>query len=156
MGLDMYLSAEKYIHDFNFNPGEPTDAERVQKVLQAAGFDVPKPVQYIRMEVAYWRKANAIHQWFVDFVQKGVDDCGTYYVDRPSLGILRDKTAAELSAYEDNPAKAGKILPTQEGFFFGSTEIDEWYKADLELTLKQLDEALALPEDWAFYYTSSW
>lgn len=26
-------------------------------------------------EIAYWRKANAIHRWFVDNVQNGTDDC---------------------------------------------------------------------------------
>ena len=28
-------------------------------------------------EVGYWRKANAIHGWFVRNVQNGKDDCGT-------------------------------------------------------------------------------
>ena len=27
-------------------------------------------------QIASWRKANAIHKWFVDNVQDGVDDCG--------------------------------------------------------------------------------
>ena len=30
--------------------------------------------------VLYWRKANAIHKWFVDNVQNGDDDCGDYEV----------------------------------------------------------------------------
>ena len=29
----------------------------------------------------YWRKANAIHGWFVKNAQQGIDDCRTYSVD---------------------------------------------------------------------------
>ena len=32
------------------------------------------------VEVAYWRKANAIHGWFVYNIQDGVDDQNEYYV----------------------------------------------------------------------------
>ena len=36
-------------------------------------------------EIGYWRKANAIHKWFVDNVQNGVDDCGEYKVTKEQL-----------------------------------------------------------------------
>ena len=39
-------------------------------------------------EVGYWRKANAIHNWFVNNVQNGKDDCGTYPVHRNRLEEL--------------------------------------------------------------------
>lgn len=38
--------------------------------------------------VGYWRKANAIHNWFVNNVQNGKDDCGTYPVHRNRLEEL--------------------------------------------------------------------
>ena len=38
--------------------------------------------------VAYWRKANAIHKWFVDNVQNGTDDCGKYRVTVDQLKQL--------------------------------------------------------------------
>ena len=41
-------------------------------------------------EIIYWRKANAIHKWFVENVQEGVDDCGEYEVTVEQLTELRD------------------------------------------------------------------
>jgi hypothetical protein len=45
-----------------------------------------------------------------------------------------------------------------EGFFFGTTDIDEWYWNGLKSTIKQIDRILALPniDDLSFYYQSSW
>lgn len=52
-------------------------------------YDFDKEHQYgydsIMTEIAYWRKANHIHKWFVDNVQYGVDDCGTYEVTEADL-----------------------------------------------------------------------
>lgn len=47
-------------------------------------------------------------------------------------------------------------LPPQEGFFFGSTDVDEYYFEDLRNTVRQLKAALTLPDDFEFYYRSSW
>ena len=38
--------------------------------------------------VGYWRKANAIHKWFVDNVQDGIDDCD--YHNEVTKEILED------------------------------------------------------------------
>jgi hypothetical protein len=49
-------------------------------------------------------------------------------------------------------------LPPQAGFFFGGTDIDEWYWNDLKNTITQLERVFALPEvdKLSFYYSSSW
>src|ERR1017187_4553583 len=39
-------------------------------------------------EVAYWRKANAIHGWFVNNVQNGIDQCQESVVTREQLNEL--------------------------------------------------------------------
>ena len=39
-------------------------------------------------EVAYWRKANAIHRWFVNNVQDGIDECQETIVTRNQLFTL--------------------------------------------------------------------
>ena len=39
-------------------------------------------------DVAYWRKANQIHKWFVDNVQDGVDDCDYYEVSKDKIEEL--------------------------------------------------------------------
>lgn len=53
-----------------------------------------------------------------------------------------------------DPSVAKKLLPTQEGFFFGGTEYDEYYLADIKETIKILQECLK--EEGDFYYDSSW
>lgn len=136
-------------------------------------------------EVAYWRKANQIHNWFVENVQDGMDDCGYYEVSRQQLqellGDCRDVlTYADCELQEmdggleriDGEWKQTKImgrkiinkdvvadiLPTTSGFFFGSTEYDEWYLRDIENTIEQLNEVLNDTdfEKDAIFYTSSW
>lgn len=53
--------------------------------------------------------------------------------------------------------KPEDILPTQSGCFFGSTDYDEGYWEDLELTISQLEKILAFEGDQAeYYYHASW
>jgi hypothetical protein len=44
----------------------------------------------VETEVAYWRKANAIHNWFVENVQNGVDECQESDISIDTLKRLRD------------------------------------------------------------------
>jgi len=153
MGLDMYLSKKVYVQNWEHTPKE----ERHQVMVSRGGKPVgretidPERVTYVVEEVGYWRKANAIHKWFVENVQHGDDNCGAYYVSAETLRELR-KTVEAVQAH---PELAPRLLPTQEGFFFGSTEYDEGYFEDLALTKEILDQALA-NADAEFEYTSSW
>jgi hypothetical protein len=167
MGLDMYLSKKRYAKSRN-HTGDDDQASRID-------------------EVAYWRKANHIHKWFVDHVQKGNDDCREYYVSRKHLKALLDTVNTVLHGSQLVPSKitngytvtfkgnqiveepiledgrriadpsiAMALLPTQAGFFFGSTDYDQYYYADLEYTRGTLTKALAEADDGRFYYQSSW
>lgn len=98
-------------------------------------------------EVGYWRKANAIHGWFVDTVQNGVDDCGKYEVTYEQLVELSAKCTA---AFENEDAS---ILEPRSGFFFGNTEVDDWYWDSLEYTAKIIDD---LDKNQTYYYQASW
>ena len=106
-------------------------------------------VTYIVEEVGYWRKANAIHRWFVGNVQDGVDECQESYVEHGTLMELRDLCEAVLK----RPADAPEILPTGEGFFFGGTEYDDWYLQGLKETIEIIDD---LDENGDYYYRASW
>lgn len=101
---------------------------------------------------AYWRKANAIHGWFVKNVQKGVDDCDNYYVGIDQLKEL--KSLCQKTLEEKNPS----LLPPTEGFFFGGTDIDQWYWEEITNTIAQLDRIFNLPDidELGFSYHSSW
>ena len=104
-------------------------------------------------EVAYWRKANAIHNWFVDAVQGGKDDCDRYPVTRDQLKAL----ISDCKSVLDDPANARLVLPTVSGFFFGSTEYDYGYFEDLRDTVSMLEKALVDTNYGSqFFYQSSW
>lgn len=153
MGLDMYLKGRRYVSRWS---GEG-DAERSAKIaeqfpeLTAFGSDEPV-VNEVSAELGYWRKANAVHRWFVDKVQAGVDDCGSYPVTRERLQELRD-TCERVAKFKH---LAEGQLPTAEGFFFGNTEYGEYYYDDVQRTIEIVDRCLALPTQWEFEYHASW
>jgi len=143
MGLDMYLHAKRYLWD--------ADKDTKDKIAEALP-EIKAEVKTIVVEAAYWRKANAIHGWFVDKVQEGVDDCGEYNVTLKQLQDLVALCKEVLS----NKEKALELLPPTKGFFFGASEIDDWYMENLQLTVNQIEECLKWPAEWDFYYHSSW
>ena len=149
MGLDMYLTARRYVSEYN-------DADKVisTEIMQHfPELTESQTVQQVSVRVGYWRKANAIHRWFVDHVQKGIDDCGNYHVSRDKLTELR----AVCERVRDWPGGlAAEQLPTTSGFFFGGTDYDEYYMQDVNRTIRIIDECLQLPDSWDFEYNSSW
>lgn len=151
MGLDMYLNKHTYVQQWQHIEEDKQYKVEVTKGGQPTHIN-PKKVKYIIEEAGYWRKANQIHQWFVDNVQKGVDDCGDYYVGTDDLEKLLDaceKVKADHSL-------ADTLLPSASGFFFGGTEYDEWYFNSIDNTIEILKEALADESDSSYYYSSSW
>jgi hypothetical protein len=156
MGLDMYLKGKRYLSKY-FNEGDAELAAKIQEMLpelegRSGHFGDDAAVKQIEIEAGYWRKANAIHDWFVKNCQGGTDDCGNYYVAREQLQELKELCEQVLA----NRAKAAELLPTTSGFFFGSTEYDDWYYQDIESTIQIIDAALELPKQWEFEYHSSW
>lgn len=104
-------------------------------------------------EAIYWRKANAIHRWFVENVQGGHDDCEKYVVTAGQLENLR----ALCNEVIENKELAEELLPTQSGFFFGSTDYDEWYLESILKTRSCLNDLLhECDENQTFVYWSSW
>lgn len=135
--------------------------------------------------VHQWRKANHIHNWFVENVQGGTDDCGIYVVTEEDLLLLNElckevldssrlvegkiingytiNENGEVPIYEDgeyieDSAIAQELLPTVSGFFFGSQEYDQWYYRDVEDTYnitKELLEETDFSKE-VVLYSSSW
>jgi hypothetical protein len=75
-------------------------------------------------------------------------------VEREQLEDLVKQCEAALVAKD----KAETLLPTQSGFFFGSTDYDEWYFEDLKATVTTLKAILANKafDDFEFSYRASW
>ena len=153
MGLDMFLNAKRYLSEWDKE--EKSIRDSISPLVPNLGKMV---IKEIVAEAAYWRKANAIHSWFVENVQDGKDECVEHYVGREQLKELIE-TCKMVLADRDNPisSKAEKLLPTQSGFFFGDTEYDEYYFQDLQGTIDQLEPLLTEEyKNWEFYYRSSW
>ena len=142
MGLDMYLTKRTYVGNKYKEPAEQTKIA-VDGVKQ-------ERVTAILEDVGYWRKANAIHSWFVENVQDGVDNCGLYYVSEQDMKTL----LALVEGVLQDHSRAQTLLPTCEGFFFGSYDYEEYYFDDLRETKKILQQALKEAGD--YYYQSSW
>lgn len=162
MGLDMYLTAEKYLGHYEFQRtmagtwrDEYDAAEAIISAFPKLGeiLDPQAPGLTVSANVGYWRKANAIHQWFVNVCQDGRDECQETWVHVDKLRELRT-LCLEAKAY---PEQADDLLPTTSGFFFGSTEYDEWYWKDIDKTIEILDRAIPLADEgYTIKYQSSW
>jgi hypothetical protein len=154
MGLDQYLHASKYTSGTKWSTAESNALYQSIIELAKIGDFVSDefPSASIQVKVAYWRKANAVHGWFVKNCQDGFDNCQTSYVSRDQLTELVDICKKVLA---DN-SLASELLPVQEGFFFGGTEYDEWYMGNVQYTADTIEKLLTLPEDWDFNYSSSW
>lgn len=214
MGLDMYLERFPRYKDAtpmdinavaslvdleNYIKGHPDKAGLSFK--EYCGYDMPsddiidhfKPLIQttefgfltLHEEIGYWRKANAIHNWFVNHIQDGEDDCE--YRREVTLEDLRElyDTCKEVLAeavlvpgkilsstrysggkwYEEytdglvvaDPEVCEKLLPSTSGFFFGSTEYNESYIEDINQTIGILEKAMETDFDhYMIYYVSSW
>jgi hypothetical protein len=147
MGLDMYLYAEKFVSNMEYR-NEQEQFNRIVSALEAEEFTMGHVIAEV--EVAYWRKANAIHAYFLG---ENKDDCSPIRVEREQLQTLQDACQQIM----DNPALAEELLPTQGGFFFGSTDYDEWYMDSIKETHDKLSVLLAtIPDGWSFKYQASW
>lgn len=132
-------------------------ADKFNTIADAIGakdfMDKELPSIQCQVKIGYWRKANAIHDWFVQNCQDGNDDCRESYVSIEHLEELKKVCKMVL----ENHDLASEHLPTSAGFFFGSQDYDEWYFHDLENTVQIIDNALSkVSDEWSFSYQSSW
>lgn len=172
MGLDMCLTRKKYI-------GAQYEHRKVKGKVEIEIGDKKIPIEfnklrYVEEDAAYWRKANAIHNWFVKNVQDDADDCKEYYVSNGKLKELLDlcKEIKEKAIMKEgkvhngdklengkwvpmmeegkliiNPEVCEELLPTTSGFFFGGTDYDEYYMQDIEYTIEILEKLLKDEEE---------
>lgn len=157
MGLDMYLKAKVY-HGEYF--GDKVKAAELAKLFPS--IDKNSNGIYVEATVKYWRKENAIHAWFVRELAEGKDECQNISVEKEDIARLIadiEKTIENKAAISRDPkriAEFSNLIPTS-GFFFGSTEIDEYFWQGLESTAADLKKLLA-PEwkDYEFVYRAIW
>jgi hypothetical protein len=136
MGLDMYINAVVYLSEYG---KEKPLLEGIRSVCKEplAGFTV----NGVRVTLGYWRKANAIHNWFVNKVQNGVDECQNSDLTYEHLSTLKIDCEIVLADH----SKANEVLPPQSGFFFGSTNVNEDYFNNLKQTISIINKIFANP-----------
>lgn len=137
MGLDMYLVAKTRPTIKSFNIDKK--------------FDIYNP-SYLAFDIGYWRKANAIHRYF-DSLVGGIENCQDYDIPTESLKKLKEICEKILSASgEKQKVLAEELLPTQEGFFFGGTDLNDkdifdCYLEDLKETIRIINLCEKFKED---------
>jgi len=164
MGLDMYLCLRKreYHSGGAWRPEAEKKLAKYPKELEAFEEEI-KQVNFPSVsidtdyQIGYWRKANAIHKWFVEHCADGVDNCQDIYV---SVQKAKDLLNACNEVIADH-SLAKSELPTQDGFFFGSTKYDEYYYEDIVYTKEILEKVIAFVESeegqhYRIIYHASW
>ena len=166
MGLDMYLEIRRDEYVSHYTESETLKREWPEFIKENGPRVVsaePKMVcRKTTWEVGYWRKANQIHNWFVQNCANGEDDCRPVEVPVSKLEQLLEECKMVLADH----GLAQVYLPTQKGFFFGSTEYDEYYFEDLEDTVKILEPVIEFMHNikdkcksndwWDVVYSASW
>ena len=108
-------------------------------------FDMGK---FKKEEVAYFRKVNFLLPFF-----KYEENCSDIEISKEQVEDLINACEHILSSTESGLDEdtlfelVRNTLPTEGGFFFGSTEYDEWYFKDVEYVLKQFTNVLN-ETDW--------
>ena len=156
----MYLYKRTYVQNWEHNPPEQQHQIEVKKNGVVRNDIKPNRICYITEQVAYWRKFNALHGWFVNECAGGLDECQNIYVEEDKLVELLET----LKKVSDNFTMAKELLPPTQGFFFGSDEVDEYYKEDVNSTIKIIEELLKEHEqskEYGLYsgdfeYRASW
>jgi len=181
MGLDMYLYRITNIKNYKYDG----DSFEVNISYNGKKLKLENP-STIKEEVGYWRKANHIHNWFVENTQDGEDECMPSEVSREQLmqllnlcrevkdkaimvdgemhtGIIHDRNGTrqmtEKGKLIENAEEIAELLPTQQGFFFGSTDYDQYYMDAVDETIEILENALSNENEGIrqyFEYRASW
>ena len=169
MGLDMYLEIRKneYRSKYSKDKGSRLKLEYPKDITEfIPNLTDLRSSRQTNYEVGYWRKANQIHNWFMqncarrDEYDNPIDDCRPIEITVDKLEELLDTCKKVLADH----SLAGSLLPTADGFFFGSTEYDDYYFGELEQTVEIIEPVLKFAKHkleikdyaWEVYYQASW
>lgn len=164
MGLDMFLKIRKeefYATNFEDKVEYPKDITDFIPNLNS--LTISRDTDY---KVGYWRKANHIHNWFIqncartDDYGNPIDDCRPIKIPAYKLEELLETCKKVLA----NHSLAKSLLPTAKGFFFGSTEYDDCYFCDIKDTIEIIEPVLKFAKHkeeneeymWGVIYQASW
>lgn len=98
-----------------------------------------------------WRKENHLQNWFINHTDY---DEGT---QEPSSEFGIEKIEELLSDLKNvNEKNADTIMPTRSGFFYGSTNYDEYYFSAIKNEISELEEVIANHKEGDTYQYETW
>lgn len=131
MGLDMYLKLRRTSSEDITNV---KDVENLKSLFDEVTVTVKE-----EFTVGYWRKANAIFALIENTCEpEGIENCEHIYISVDEIKVMLDI----CKQVKEHPNTAHKKLPTQSGFFFGSTEYDEYYFEMVDYTIELFEKIL--------------
>jgi hypothetical protein len=149
MGLDQAVrkmtaeTAEKVIA-WQGNDWEDLDGDEEYQIREE---------EYRRIEELWTgRKENHIHKAIQGITGQTVENCNYLFLTKEQVEHLVERLRLVLKY----PDQASLILPTQEGFFFGGTQYDEYYYKDIEAELLDFELILNEWDDNARYAYWAW
>ena len=92
-------------------------------------------------KIGYFRKVNFLIPFFESQLGDKIENLCKVKIDKEDAEELLRRCSAVL----DDHSKAEELLPTQEGFFFGNTDYDDYYFMDVERVRDYVKDTL-LPE----------
>ena len=171
MGLDQYITIR---HKSTNNSYKKFDDYWKMDREERKGIREPKePCK--DLTIAYFRKHNMIHGWFVKNIQNGNDDCGRYEISVKDLKNLLSvcekvmtfvtktprppkiyidpegieyecKQYDEYKISEEGMEYVKENLPIMDGFFFGGREYDDDYFWCVENAIKEINFVIQITE----------
>ena len=119
-----------FSYDFLTEPIEKAETiEEIEEWVQKQEQGMYRP------STAYFRKVNCIYAYFSERLED--EKC---IVDKSDIVDIMQRAIRILESKDEELAK--EILPTQGGFFFGSTDYDEYYYEDMIEILKEFGKLL--------------
>jgi hypothetical protein len=128
MGLDMYLSARRYVSGGWSHESRADQAKYDGVILTPLGLDRETLTEL----------NGGSFSTYAEVSREALEKL---------LGLCNSAIATRLPDPELKPVA---------GSFFGSTVVDDYFWEDIEHTIKVLEYALSLDEDFDFIYHSSW
>ena len=125
-------------YNYNWQTGEASIIPVNLETFARAKYDVLKDV--CAKYDAYFRKVNFLYKYFED--NGSMVDEWYAPVTTADLEDIIERCDRILKDKDEETAHAE--LPTQSGFFFGSTDYDDWYFHDVKDCKKQLKRFLKL------------
>ena len=132
MGLDMTLYVKTFTKRIN-DKREQLSIVNIDRELKNTSHIKIERISFIIEEVGIWKDVYHIHNWFVENVQDGIDNCADYYVTENQLKDLLNTCKEVLNDH----SKASILLPVYDDD--DEVEYDEYYFEEIEKTISIIE-----------------